>query len=113
MELLTEAEFDRRFVVRRMAARTMLKQAAELENDREAANLADEAQSWLRNLPDKDRCRKVMCAHCRGQSWTAEQYPIYHMNQISHIVTGPLVCTNCGAPGDERVTLYKVASGLL
>ena len=113
MEFLSEQEFDRRWIVRRTVARTMLRRAAEIEDLVEAANLAGEAQSYLRNLPKKDRCRQTRCKCCKGQSWSQDTQPLYRYGRIDGIIQGPTLCNKCRAPISATETVYKVASGLL
>lgn len=112
-EALTEAEFDRRWLVRRALARTMLKRAAEMDDLKEAYRTACDAAKMLSFLPDKASCKRSRCKHCHGGTWSQDNKPIYWMNQIVYIDYGPLLCTKCGAPAEDMEIVYKVEKGRL
>jgi hypothetical protein len=107
-EFLSEEEFDRRYLVKQTVARTLLRRAAETDDPRAAAKLANDARVALERLPrDKAKCRAAWCRHCRGQSWSQELTPIYEFGITKRILPGRMVCTRCGASSTEIEVVFR------
>ena len=110
-EFLAEQEFDRRFVVKKVIARTLLRRAAETDDLKKAKSLAIRAAEIFAQLPDKESSRWLACVCGSRKAWS-ENKPLYYMNQLVDVQVGPVQCGKCLRPWNP-VESFRVRKGVL
>jgi len=109
---LTEEEFDRKYLVKRAVARTLLRQAAETDDNTKAYQLACDAAKMISFLPKKEKCMVMRCEVCGGFSLQTDAEYDRWRGQLVY-VRHHTYCKTCETPNPVFVERYEIFVGQL
>lgn len=112
MIYLTEEEFDRKYLVKRAVARTVLRQAAETDDNIKAYQLACDAAKMFSSLPKKEKCLVMRCEICGGFSLQTDVKYDRWCGQLVD-VRHHTYCETCETPDPVFVERYEIFQGQL